>query len=265
MNWRSINQQVQLIWDPWNPPTKKLTKYWWCMPSTASFIQLCLHETPSWKIFKEHPGLLKNLGICDPTEETIHQVFRTETFVSRIYYMCREPTLSMQHGSYCSPRQGNQFKQRPQQVMGSVFTWREYTIKRWYGDMPTAPHLSSLRPQKLDGDLGNQDCSPYWWNWVPYQAVASRWSHVRVANNAILVAAHDRNQDCDAHQSVHASIRLIIRRPAWIGIHEDWLWWLKAVHTGGPIPSKSPKLWFGSHFVYANLMVKKSNIAWEGG
>ena len=76
----------------------------------------------SWKIFKEHPGLLKNLGICDPTEETIHQVFRTETFVCRIYYMCRESTLSMQHGSYCSPRQGNQFKQRPQQVMGSVFT-----------------------------------------------------------------------------------------------------------------------------------------------
>ena len=36
------------------------------------------------------------------------------------YTMCTEPTLSMQNGTCCPPRQGNQ-KQWPQQVMRSVF------------------------------------------------------------------------------------------------------------------------------------------------
>ena len=165
--------------------------------------------------------------------------------------MCTEPTLSIQHGTCCSPRQGNQ-KQWPQQVMRSVFTWRESIINRWCGEMPTAPHLSSLRPQKLDGDLWIQNCSPYWWHWVRYQTVASRWSHVHVVNSARLVAANARSQDCNAHQCVHASIRRMIRRLAWIGIHEDWLRCLKAVHARVPTPGKSPKLRFGSHFVYVN-------------
>ena len=62
----------------------------------------------SWKIFKEHHGLLYNLGICDLPEETIKA---SDAFVCRIYNMCTELTLSVQHGSYCSPGQGNQFKQ----------------------------------------------------------------------------------------------------------------------------------------------------------
>ncbi len=56
--------------------------------------------------------------------------------------------------------------------------------------------------------------------------VASRWSPVRVVNNARLVAANARNQDCGAHQCVLASIRLMVRQLAWIGICENWLWWL---------------------------------------
>ena len=68
-----------------------------------------------------------------------------------------------------------------------------------------------------------------------------------------MTCAHKWEKLCEGHE--RRSIRLMIRRLAWIGIHEDWLWWLKAVHAGGPIPSLSPKLWFGSPFVYANLMV----------
>ena len=98
----------------------------------------------------------------------------------------------------CSPRRGNQ-KQWPWQVMCSVFTLREYTIKRRYGEMTTAIHVSSMRPQKWDEDLGNQDCSLYWCHWATYQTVASRWSPVRVVNNTRFVAANARNQDSDAH------------------------------------------------------------------
>ena len=49
-------------------------------------------------------------------------------------------------------------------------------------------------------------------------------------------------------QCVHVSIRLMIRRLAWKGIREDWLWWLKAVPAGVPIQRKSPKSWFGKPF-----------------
>ena len=38
MSSRSSHQQVQLIWDPWNPHMKKLTQDWCCMPSTASLV-----------------------------------------------------------------------------------------------------------------------------------------------------------------------------------------------------------------------------------
>ena len=57
----------------------------------------------------------------------------------------------------------------------------------------------------------------------PIQRVASRWSHVHVVNSTRLVAANARSQDCDAPQCVHASIRRMKRRLAWIGIREDWL------------------------------------------
>ena len=40
----------------------------------------------SWKIFKEHHGLLKNLGICELTDYTIQS---SETFVCRIYNVHR--------------------------------------------------------------------------------------------------------------------------------------------------------------------------------
>ena len=77
-------------------------------------------------------------------------------------------------------------------------------------------------------------------------------AYVHVVNSARLVAANARSQECDAHQCVHASIRRMISRLAWIGNHEDWLRCMKAVHAGVPTPGKSPKLRFGSHFVYAN-------------
>ncbi len=42
----------------------------------------------------------------------------------------------------------------------------------------------------------------------------------------------------DAHQCVHACNRRMIRRLAWIGIHEDWLRCLRAVHAGVPTPCR---------------------------
>ena len=44
----------------------------------------------SWKIFKEHNGLLNNLGIGDLTEETIKS---SETFVCRIYNVHRTDSI----------------------------------------------------------------------------------------------------------------------------------------------------------------------------
>ena len=110
-----------------------------------------------WKIFKEHHGLLKNLGIGELTDDAIQS---SETFVCRIFSVHRTDAIDAAR-TCCSPRQGNQ-KQWPQQVMRSVFTWRESIVNRWYGEMPTAPRLSSLRPQKWDGDLWIQNCIPYW-------------------------------------------------------------------------------------------------------
>ena len=44
----------------------------------------------SWKIFKEHHDVLKNLDICDLTEETIKY---SETFVCRIYNVYRTDSI----------------------------------------------------------------------------------------------------------------------------------------------------------------------------
>ena len=163
--------------------------------------------------------------------------YSLQKHLSAEYTMCTEPTLSMQHGTCCSPRQGNQ-KQWPNKWC-APFSLEESPLSiDDTGEMTTALHLSSLRPQKWDGDVWIQNCSPYWWHWVRYQTVASRWSHVHVVNSARLVVANARSQDCHAHQCVHASIRRVIRRLAWIGIHEDWLRYLKAVHAGVPTPGK---------------------------
>ena len=202
------------------------------------------HQAVIMEDLQSAPWLAEELGHWW-TDRWHHTVFRNiclqniQCAHNRLY-RCSTALVVLQD-------RGNQ-KQWPQQAMRSVFTWREPIINRWYGEIPTAPHLSSLRPQKWDGDLWIQNCSTYWWHWVRYQTVASRWSHVHVVNSARLVAANARSQDCDPHQCVHASIR----RLAWIGIHEDWLRCLKAVHAGVPTPGKSPKLRFGSHFVYAN-------------
>ena len=66
----------------------------------------------SWKVFKEHHNLLKNLGIGEHTQETISW----QRHSSAECRMCTEQTLSLQHDICCSPRLLNQ-KQSHQQVM----------------------------------------------------------------------------------------------------------------------------------------------------
>ena len=142
-----------------------------------------------WKIFKEGNGLLKNLGIGELRGN--HKVF---TFVCRIYNVYITDSIDAARLTVLQDRETRSNGTNKWCAPFSL-SRREYTIKRWFGEMPTAPHLSSLRPRR---------CSLYWWqNWYPYQTVASRWSTVRIVNNARLVAANVRNQDCDAHHCVH--------------------------------------------------------------
>ena len=76
---------------------------------TTSYIENHIKRSP-WKIFKEHHGLLNNLGIGELTDDTI--VNSLQKHLSAEYTICTESTLSMQHGNCCSPRQGNE-KQWP--------------------------------------------------------------------------------------------------------------------------------------------------------
>ena len=95
---------------------------------TTSYIANHTKRSP-WKIFKEHHGFLKNLGIGELTEETLKysETFLTEetlkyseTFVCRIYNVYRTDYIDAARLLVFS-KTGSQ-KQSPQQVMRSVFT-----------------------------------------------------------------------------------------------------------------------------------------------
>ena len=211
------------------------------------------HQAVIMEIYKEHHGLLKNLGIGELTEETI--VLRNICLNSdglwkvgmylyqrtgRIFwhwliqcaqiwlYRCSMARIVLEHGN---PRSNGPNK------WCAPFSLDEST--RSSDDMKKCPLPHTWAPGALRNGTET---------WGIRTAVRTDVRlPVRAGNNARLVAANARNRDYDAHRCLHASIRLMIRRLAWIGIREDWLGWLKAVHAG-----ESPKLWFGSHFIYAN-------------
>ena len=126
--------------------------------------------------------------------------------------MCLQNMQCAQNRLYrCSllfAKRGNQ-KQWPRQVKCSLFTSREYIIKRLYGEMPTTPHLSSVNGLETCGitTAARTDAIVSHTRQLP-----PKWSPVRVLNNARLGAANARNHDSDAHQCMHASIRLILTR-----------------------------------------------------
>lgn len=114
--------------------------------------------------------------------------------------------LLMQQGIHCSPRLVNQ-KQCRWQVMLSASIWCKYTIKQWFGEMLTVPHLSFLHLWTWDGNMVIQDYSTFW---VWSQKVAWKWFCVHARSNAQDIIANAGNQSYDAHQCVHVSDRMMI-------------------------------------------------------
>ena len=110
----------------------------------------------SRKICIEHHGLLKNLGIGELTDDTIQS---SETFVCRIYNVHKTDSIDAARHLLFS-------KTGKPEAMATTSDALRFHLKRvHYQSMiwrnAHCPHLSSMRPQKWDGDLWIQNCSSY--------------------------------------------------------------------------------------------------------
>ena len=165
----------------------------------------------SWKIFKEHHGLLKNLGIGELTDDTIQS---SKRFVCRVYNVNRTDSIDAARHLLFS-------KTGKPEAMAPTSDALSFHLKRvHYQSMiwrnAHCPTHELPAPLEMGRRLVDAELQPVLMTMSPirYQTVASRWSHVHAVNSARLVAANARSQDCDAHQFVHASIRRTIRRLA---------------------------------------------------
>ena len=177
---------------------------------TTSYIANHTKRT-SWKTFKEHHGLLKNLGIGELTDYTIQS---SETFVCRIYNVNRTDSIDAARHLLFS-------KTGKPEAMASTSDALRFHLKRvHYQSMiwrnahcptPEQPAPSEMGWRLVDSELQPilMTLSP-----IPDSCLEMVACSCRKQCCARLVAANARSQDCDAHQCVHASIRRTIRRPA---------------------------------------------------
>ncbi len=173
--------------------------------------------------------LLKNLGIGELTEETIKS---SETFVCRIYNVHRTDSINAARHLLFS----NTMKP---EAVAPTSDALSFHLMIWRNAHCSTPELPA--PSGMGWRLVESRLRPVLMALSPIPDSCLEVVVCLCLNNARLVAANARNQDCNAHQCVYASIKLMIRWLAWIHIRENWLWWLKAVYAVGlvPILSKS--------------------------
>ena len=164
----------------------------------------------SWKIFKEHHGLLKNLDIGEVTDDTIQY---SETCVCRIYNVHRTDSIDAARHLLFS-------KTGTPEAMAPTSGALRFHLKRvhyqsmiWRNAHCPTPELPA--PSEMGWRLVDSELLPVLMTRSPIpDSCLEMVAYVHVVNSARLVAANARSQDRDAHTCVHTSIRQMIRRLA---------------------------------------------------
>ena len=142
--------------------------------------------------------MLKNLDIGELTEETVKS---SETFVCRIYNVCRTNSIDAARLLLFSKTgkpetiapTSDAFRFHLTRVHYQVMIWRNSHCRT-----PELPASSGMQPVLVALSPISDSC-------LEMVACSCR-------KQCKIRRANARNQDCGAHQCVHASIRLMIRR-----------------------------------------------------